>query len=115
MADYKRGDTASWDAEQVRRSEQPRQVSRKSRKRKRRKRINPLLYILFVLVTSALLAGVGWLLASDLCAFNKEYKDRWLSMEDSEELRTAFANLELSSTNIYDAAVNSLNYYRTRG
>ena len=47
--------------------------------------------------------------------FNKEYKDRWLSMEDSEELRTAFANLELSSTNIYDAAVNSLNYYRTRG
>ena len=36
MADYKRGDTASWDAEQVRRSEQPRQVSRKSRKRKKK-------------------------------------------------------------------------------
>lgn len=47
--------------------------------------------------------------------FNKEYKDRWLAMEDSEELRTAFANLELSSGNLYDAAVSALNYYQTRG
>ena len=71
MADFRRGDTASWDTEQVRRSEQPRQqVS--TRKKKKRKRINPLMYILFVLVTSAILAGVGWLLISDLCAFNKD-------------------------------------------
>ena len=73
MAKYKNGDTASWDAEQVRRGEQAqkrRQVTPKQRKR--RKRINPLLYILFVLVTSAILASVGWLLVSDLCAFNKE-------------------------------------------
>ena len=71
MADYKKGDTASWDTEQVRRSEsarRPRQVTR----RRRRRRINPLLYILCVLIASALLAGVGWMLASDLCAFNKE-------------------------------------------
>ena len=43
-----------------------------TRRRKKRRRVNPLLYLLFVLVTSALLASVGWLLASDLCAFNKE-------------------------------------------
>ena len=76
MSDFKKGDTASWDAEQVRRSEpqrRPRQTTAK--KRRRRKRINPLLYILFVLVASAILAGVGWLLGSDLCAFNKEYME----------------------------------------
>ena len=94
MADYKRGDTASWDAEQVRRSEQPRQVSRKSRKRKRRKRINPLLYILFVLVTSALLAGVGWLLASDLCAFNKEYKEETIQITAEDTMSTVADKLE---------------------
>ena len=34
---------------------------------RKRRRINPVLYILCVLVASAILAGVGWLLASDLC------------------------------------------------
>ena len=65
MSDFKRGDTASWDTEQVRRSQ------RQPERRRRRRRINPLVYILFVLVTSALLAGIGWLLMSDLCAFNR--------------------------------------------
>ena len=68
MSDYKRGDTASWDTEQVRRSQQAHHAPAR---RRRRKRINPLAYILFVLVTSAILAGVGWLLMSDLCAFNR--------------------------------------------
>ena len=63
MSDFKRGDTASWDTEQVRRSQQS-----AATRRRRRRRINPLVYILFVLVTSAILAGVGWLLMSDLCA-----------------------------------------------
>ena len=61
MSDYKRGDTASWDTEQVRRSQQAHHAPAR---RRRRKRINPLAYILFVLVTSAILAGVGWLLMS---------------------------------------------------
>lgn len=70
MSDFKRGDTASWDREQVRRSQQERTPAKKTRRRRRR-RFNPILYILFVLIISALLAGVGWLLASDLCAFNR--------------------------------------------
>ena len=72
MADYKRGDTASWDTEQVRRSQsEQRTPAHRPRKRKKR-RFNILVYLLFVLVTSAILAGVGWLLINDLCAFNKE-------------------------------------------
>ena len=68
MSDFKRGDTASWDTEQVRRSQQAHHTTAR---RRRRKRINPLAYILFVLVISSILAGVGWLLMSDLCAFNR--------------------------------------------
>ena len=94
MADYKRGDTASWDTEQVRRSEQPRQVTRKSRKKKRRKRINPLVYILFVVVISVLLAGVGWLLISDLCAFNKEYAKTTVEITSEDTVSTVADKLE---------------------
>lgn len=68
MADYKKGDTASWDAGEVRRSHSQ---QRSGKPRKRRRHINPFVYLLFVLVASALLAGVGWLLITDLCAFNK--------------------------------------------
>lgn len=71
MADYKKGDTASWDSQQVRRG-QPEQMRAPQHHRKhRRRRINPIVYILFVLITSAILAGIGWLLVNDLCAFNK--------------------------------------------
>lgn len=69
MADYKRGDTASWDTEQVRRSGAGRHPA--VRRRKKRRHMNPLLYLLLVVLTSAILAGVGWLLITDLCAFNR--------------------------------------------
>lgn len=93
MSDFKKGDTASWDAEQVRRSEpqhRPRQVTR----RKRRRRINPLLYILFVLVASAILAGVGWLLITDLCAFNKEYTEVTVEVTADDTVKTVANKLE---------------------
>ena len=88
MADYKNGDTASWDSEQVRRSQTSSSARRSQsgssgrrtqdsqppahRRRRKKRHFNVLTYILFVLVTSAILAGVGWLLINDLCAFNKE-------------------------------------------
>lgn len=88
MADYKSGDTASWDSEQVRRSQSNSPARRSqsggsgrrtqdsqppaNRRRRKRRHFNVVTYILFVLVTSAILAGVGWLLINDLCAFNKE-------------------------------------------
>ena len=47
----------------------------RSKRRRRRRRRNPLAvlvgYLIFVLLASAILAGVGWLLGSDLCAFNR--------------------------------------------
>ena len=85
MADYKSGDTASWDQEQVRQSQRARQSAgshqaggqhpSEQKRRRRRRRINPLLYAACIILVSAILAGVGWLLASDLCGFNKEYKE----------------------------------------
>ena len=69
MSDFKRGDTASWDSGEVRRSQA--EPKRKVRTRKRRRHINPFVYLLLVLLTSALLAAVGWMLACDLCAFNR--------------------------------------------
>lgn len=92
MSDFKKGDTASWDAEQVRRSERPRQTT--ARKRRRKKRINPLLYILFVLITSAILAGVGWLLITDLCAFNKEYMETTVEVTADDTVKTVADKLE---------------------
>ena len=66
--------TERWDAARVREAE-PRQENRseagRSRKRKRR-RGGFLLWLIFVLAVSSILAGVGWLLANDFCAFNKE-------------------------------------------
>lgn len=86
MADYKRGDTASWDAHEVRRGQaeqHPRQTT--AARRRKRRRMNPILYILMVLIVSAILAGVGWLLATDLCAFNKTYMETTveISADDS--------------------------------
>lgn len=77
--------TTSWDGGQVRREEPaPHPSAQKSRqagsggtggKKKKKKRGNPLLNILLwlviVAVSSAILAGVGWMLANDLCALNK--------------------------------------------
>ena len=70
MAEYRKGDTASWDSQEVRRA-QGEQPPRKKTRRRRRRRMNPILYLLLVVLASALLAGVGWLLMSDLCAFNR--------------------------------------------
>ena len=77
MADFRRGDTAGWDREQVRRSQAERQRPQPVKKKKKRKKkgVNPLirviLWFVFVGLTSAILAGSGWLLLSDLCAFNR--------------------------------------------
>lgn len=72
--------TTSWDAGQVKDRSQSGQSSKKKKKRKKGRRgINPLLGIViwcaFVFTASYLLAGVGWLLANDLCAFDKPEKE----------------------------------------
>ena len=78
MSEYRREDTASWDAQEVRRAQEGRQSAPARHPQShhtRRRRRNPVLglggYLLFVLLASAILAGVGWMLGSDFCAFNR--------------------------------------------
>ena len=92
MAEHRREETASWDAQEVRRAQAEHQQHRPSKKRKRH--INPLLYILFVLVVSAIVAEVGWLLGSDLCGFNKEYKEVTIEVNSEDTVRTIAKKLE---------------------
>ncbi len=65
--------TAKWDAQTVRRqSEQPAPPRKRRKKKKRNGFLRFVLWLVFVVAASALLAEVGWLLANDMCAFNKE-------------------------------------------
>ena len=71
--------TTSWDASGGRNSSESGKSNTKKKKRKKRRRgINPLLGIViwcvFVFGASYFLAGFGWLLANDLCAFDKPDK-----------------------------------------
>ena len=72
--------TTSWDADEVKGQSASKQSPTKKKKSKKRRRgINPLLAIViwcaFVFTASYMLAGVGWLLANDLCAFDKPEKE----------------------------------------
>ena len=78
MSEYRRDDTASWDAQEVRRAQgerRPAPAHRTQSHTRRWRRRNPVLniggYLIFVLLASAILAGVGWMLGSDFCAFNR--------------------------------------------
>ncbi len=86
MSEYRREDTASWDAQEVRRAQEGRREracpSPPQEPPYPRRRRNPVLglggYLLFVLLASAILAGVGWMLGSDFCAFNRGAMERRL-------------------------------------
>ena len=72
MPRERKNDTTGWDARQVREeTEHYREEPRRRRRRRGFRLANAILYLLVVVLTSAVLAGVGWLLANDLCAFNK--------------------------------------------
>ena len=60
--------------EPARQYREPPQEPPRRKKRRRHTAGGVLLYILAVVASSAILAGVGWLLANDLCAFNKTPK-----------------------------------------
>lgn len=95
MSEYKNGDTASWNTEQVRQRE-PKPRKRKASRRRKVIRwvISPILYVFFVLLISALLAGVGWLLMSDLCAFNKEPLTATVHITSEDDVSSVAEKLE---------------------
>ena len=102
--------TTSWDVRQVQRQQAPsggpasrsQQPSRpasggqqgsKKKKAKKRRGMNPilgiLLWVVIVVSSSAIFAGVGWMLANDFCAFNKAPLET--TVEIPEELEAPVA------------------------
>ena len=64
-------ETTYFDPKEVRR-----QTSQRPRKKRRKNAgLRVVIYLVSVLLVSTLLAGFGWMLANDLCAFNKPYKE----------------------------------------
>ncbi len=77
--------TTSWDGRQVQRQaasgdagkgqSRPAPSKKSGGKKKPKRRMNPflavILWVVVVVASSAILAGVGWMLANDLCALNK--------------------------------------------
>ena len=97
--------TTGWDREQVRREAeksrggaQHAQGQRPPQRRRKKKRGNPILgfliYIVFVVVSSALLAGVGWLLANDLCALNKEMAEVTIEVTKEDNVNSVATKLK---------------------
>lgn len=87
--------TAKWDAKQVRKeSAYPDRSSVRRRKKKKNGLRFWLVWCVFVLVTSAILAGVGWLLANDMCAFNKEPLTATVEVTKEDNIRTIAKKLE---------------------
>lgn len=82
--------TAKWDAGSVRK-ESAAYPDRSSVRRRRKKKLGLrfwLIWCVFVLVSSAILAGVGWLLANDMCAFNKEPLTATIEVTKEDNMRT---------------------------
>ncbi len=95
--------TARWDAAQVRREsgERPSRSAESAASAERRRRSHRkgrerrfLLWLIFVLAVSAILAGVGWLLANDLCAFNKEPITATVEVTKDDNINTIATKLK---------------------
>ena len=95
--------TARWDAGQVRREsgERPSRsagsaasAERRRRNRRKGRERRFLLWLIFVFAVSAILAGVGWLLANDMCAFNKEPVTATVEVTKDDDISTIAAKLK---------------------
>ena len=96
MAEYKKEEeqTASWDAQEVRRAQEEQRRRNASGKKHRKMSKGMARYLLFVLIVSAVLAETGWLLGSDLCGFNKDYQEVTIEVTSQDTLRTVAKKLD---------------------
>lgn len=86
MSENKRPDTQGWDTEAVRRriiSDVDAGAETGSKKKKHRK-FNWKIYIAAVVLGSMLLAGLGWILANDLCALDKGNDTYTVTIEEGD-------------------------------
>ena len=88
--------TMKWDAGQVRRggshAAPPRQ--RKHPVKRRRRRSSGASYIAVILIISAILAGIGWLLCNDLLALNKKEATAEIVVTDGEKIGSVAQSLK---------------------
>lgn len=91
MPNQNKSNTTSWDARKVRDAQAKEQAAPRKRKKKR----FPFgLYLLCVVIVSALLAGIGWLLANDLCALDKEPATLVITVEEGESVKDVAQKLK---------------------
>ena len=93
MASDKNYETTYYNAQEVRRAAAERQEHRPVR-RKRNRRRGVVVYLVCVVLVSAILAGVGWLLANDLCALNKDYVEATIVVEEKDNVRDVAKKLK---------------------
>ena len=87
MEENKRSHTHSWNAEHVRcAAQQAEQGGEHRPRKKRKKRFSVPIYLAAVVLGSMLLAGIGWLLANDLCAFDKPELTAEVTIEQGDSL-----------------------------
>lgn len=94
MSKYNNQETANWDAKKVRRENiQPLPIGAEKaapphRRHRRRRFLSGWKYVLFVLLASVLVAGVGWLLINDFCAFSKADVTTTVQVTASDNLKS---------------------------
>ena len=92
MANEKNFETTYYNAQEVRRAAQ--QQVHHSARRKKNKRRGVAVYLICVVLVSAILAGIGWFLANDLCALNKDYLEATIVVEEKDGLRAVAKKLK---------------------
>jgi len=81
-------ETTFYDAEEVRRA------AAAQARRKKNKGARVVTYLGGVLLVSCLLAGIGWLLFSDMCSLNKDRVDVTLTVEEGDSVGDVAAKLK---------------------
>ncbi|MGM9618426.1 MAG: endolytic transglycosylase MltG [Oscillospiraceae bacterium] len=89
-----RFETTNWDAQRVRRAQEEQQRQLRQKRKKARRRSSLLAYIGFILVVSAILAGTAWLLANDICSFNKEDVETTIIVTEEDTIGTVAKKLK---------------------
>jgi len=89
MANERDFETTYYNAEEVRRAAELKRISKKKNKRRGR-----VIYFVSVVLVSAILAGVGWLLANDLCALNKPYMEASIVVEEDDSVNDVAKKLK---------------------
>lgn len=92
MASDKNFETTYYNAQEVRRAAE--QQAQRSAKRRKNKRRGVVVYLICVVLVSAILAGIGWFLANDLCALNKDYVEATIVVEERDGVRAVAKKLK---------------------